>query len=138
MLEIRKAGDACDEVRQRILDTLSAHSDAAGHPFRPQTLSLEAWDGEIYLGGIIARSVSDWTFIELLAVTDAARSRGVGRKLVEAVEQEAQRLGSVGLWLDTFSYQAPDFYRKLGFEEFGRIGDHPRGQDRIFLLKRFA
>jgi GNAT superfamily N-acetyltransferase len=139
MIELRKTSDSAEDAsRRRILETLDAHSQAAGHPFRPQTIVLEAWERDDYLGGILARSVSDWTYIELLAVTDAARGRGVGRMLVEAVEREARRLGNVGLWLDTFTYQAPGFYQKLGFSEFGRIEDHPRGRDRVFLLKRIV
>jgi ribosomal protein S18 acetylase RimI-like enzyme len=41
-----------------------------------------------------------------------------------------------GIWLDTFSFQAPGFYAKLGFERFGLIKDFPPGQSRHFLMKR--
>jgi ribosomal protein S18 acetylase RimI-like enzyme len=54
-----------------------------------------------------------------------------------AVEAEARSLGCRGAYLDTFSFQAPKFYEKLGYREFGRIADFPAGFDRIWLMKRF-
>jgi hypothetical protein len=39
--------------------------------------------------------------------------------------------------VDTFSFQAPEFYRKLGFREFGRI-DYPPEHQRIFFQKQLG
>ena len=55
---------------------------------------------------------------------------------MEKAEALARERALVGLWLDTFSWQAPGFYRSLGFVEIGRIPDHPPGEARIFLAKR--
>ena len=44
--------------------------------------------------------------------------------------------GCVGARLDTFEFQAPGFYEKLGYTRFGRIDDHPRGYSRFFMQKR--
>jgi hypothetical protein len=56
---------------------------------------------------------------------------------MRAVEGEARERGLRGAYLDTFSFQAPKFYAKLGYREFGRISDFPLGFDRIWLMKRF-
>ena len=53
-------------------------------------------------------------------------------------EAEARRRGLVGVWLDTFTFQAPGFYQRLGFVECGRITGYPPGHDRIFYVKRFG
>lgn len=53
-------------------------------------------------------------------------------------EAEARRRGLSGIWLDTWTFQAPGFYQRLGFTECGRIRDDPPGHDRIFYVKRFA
>jgi ribosomal protein S18 acetylase RimI-like enzyme len=53
-------------------------------------------------------------------------------------EAEARRRGLLGIWLDTWTFQAPDFYPKLGFVECGRITEYPPGHDRIFFVKRFG
>ena len=52
------------------------------------------------------------------------------------VRLAASPRGLAGLWLDTFAFQAKDFYEKLGFSVFGEIDDHPRGSRRHFLMKR--
>ena len=41
----------------------------------------------------------------------------------------------VGVWLDTYEFQAPAFYEKLGYEVFVRLPQYPRGYERIFLKK---
>lgn len=53
-------------------------------------------------------------------------------------EAESVRRGCIGAHLDTYDYQAPDFYRKLGYEVFGSIEDHPPGHTRFWMRKRFA
>ena len=39
------------------------------------------------------------------------------------------------VYLYTFSFQAPGFYRKLGYREFGKLNDFPKGQSRYWLNK---
>lgn len=41
-------------------------------------------------------------------------------------------------WLTTFSFQAPGFYPKLGYETFTVLEDHPAGHRHHFLQKRLA
>jgi hypothetical protein len=45
------------------------------------------------------------------------------------------RRGCVGVWLDTFSFQARGFYEKLGYRVFGEVADYPPGHTRHFLKK---
>ena len=53
-------------------------------------------------------------------------------------ETEALRRRCVGVHLDTFDFQAPGFYERMGFEVFGVVEDHPPGHRRLYLQKRFA
>src|SRR5216683_1676674 len=59
---------------------------------------------------------------------------GIGRGLLEEAERRGAGLGCHSVWLDTFSFQAPEFYRKLGYREFARL-DYPPDHQRIFLKK---
>ncbi len=56
---------------------------------------------------------------------------------MERAEEIARANDCVGMWLDTFEFQAREFYEKLGFEVFGTLDDHPIGQKKFFLRKRF-
>jgi len=74
-------------------------------------------------------------YINLLWVSGDHRGKGFGSKLMKAAEKEARRRGIKHAWVDTFSFQAPAFYRKLGYRRFGRLKDYPAGQSRSFLTK---
>jgi hypothetical protein len=41
----------------------------------------------------------------------------------------------VGIWLDSFEFQAIDFYKKFGFEAFRVLDNHPVGRKRFFLRR---
>ena len=68
-------------------------------------------------------------------VEESQRRRGLGTRLLRAAEQEARRRGCTQMLLMTFSFQAPAFYARNGFEVLATIADHPRGH-RNFLMRR--
>jgi GNAT superfamily N-acetyltransferase len=88
------------------------------------------------LGGLHGRLLYRWMFIELLAVPEQARGQGLGSRLMVMAETMARDKECVGIWLDTFDFQAPEFYRSLGFSEFGQVNDYPPGHTRFFFQKR--
>jgi GNAT superfamily N-acetyltransferase len=63
------------------------------------------------------------------------RRQGVGTQLLRAVEQEARARGCQQIVLTSFSFQAPGFYQKLGFEVFAVLEDHPRQHQEYYLRK---
>ncbi len=76
--------------------------------------------------------------IELLFVPPGLRGFGQGRKLVSNAEDLARSRGCTGIWLDSFTFQAPQFYQRLGYEIFGELPGNPTGQSRCFLRKLFT
>jgi hypothetical protein len=54
---------------------------------------------------------------------------------MKKAESEARKLGIRNVVLNSFSFQAPNFYPKLGYREFGRLKDFPAGHFRSFLTK---
>jgi ribosomal protein S18 acetylase RimI-like enzyme len=90
--------------------------------------------------GRIAAGLYGWTwggccYVRTLWIDEPHRRRGLGTRLMALAEREARRRGARQIVLDTHSFQAPDFYRRLGFEIVGSFVDYPRGYSQIFLRK---
>ena len=92
-------------------------------------------DDGVTEGGLTANYAYGWMFVELLFVPEAARGQDLGTRLMAEAEKIARDKGLIGIWLDTFSFQAPGFYQKLGFVPFGQLDGYPGGQSRHFLKK---
>lgn len=73
-------------------------------------------DGKI-IGGIIAGGLGDTLEVEFLYVEETYRGKGIGRRILAHVERLAQEKGMKRILLNTYSFQAPDFYKKLGYTE---------------------
>jgi GNAT superfamily N-acetyltransferase len=78
----------------------------------------------------------DWLYVDWLWVDDGQRGKGHGAALMALAEQEARKAGKTHIFLWTWSFQAPDFYKSQGYVECGRITDHPQGHDNIQFVKR--
>jgi len=90
------------------------------------------------VGGLLGITYWDWMYVDWLWLDESVRGRGTGRKLMARAERIAVRRGCRGAWLDTFSFQAPGFYRRMGYREVGRMLDHPSGHARHFFWKPLA
>jgi GNAT superfamily N-acetyltransferase len=84
-----------------------------------------------------AFAVKDWNWlnIEVIYVEESMRGMGVGSGLLMAIEEWGIKEGCTQSYLDTFSFQAVDFYKKHGYREFGTLSDFPNGHSRIFFQK---
>ena len=116
---------------------LMAYTDghAGANNWRELFLTLRDDDGAV-LGGLYGRSGRGWLFIELLGLPDALRHQRLGSDLMARAEAEARARGCIGVYIDTFSFQARPFYEKHGYTVFAEIADYPPGHSRFFLSKR--
>ena len=102
-----------------------------------KALAVFARDRESIVAGLAGETYSGWLFIKYLWVSEALRGKGIGRALMAAAEGRAVGRGCHSAWVDTFSFQAPGFYPKLGYAPFGEL-DYPPDFKRIFFQKRLA
>jgi GNAT superfamily N-acetyltransferase len=126
-----------DVDREAILKPLLAYNEANGGAPQYAPIAIKLCDAAtgVCLGGLWGQLYYDWLFVELLYIPEAERRQDIGSTLMAEAETIARRKGCVGVWLDTFSFQAPEFYRKLDYEVFGTLNDYPRGGARLFLRK---
>lgn len=133
------AEDDPDGATRRALDEgLDAFNDQRAGPDDAQDLWVIARDEDCAaVAGLKARTAYSWMFIDWLWVSSEQRGNGLGKQLLDMAEDAARTRGCIGAYVDTYSFQAPDFYLKSGYEEFGRIDDMPPGHSCIWLRKRW-
>ena len=94
-------------------------------------------EGGRVAGGLLGSTVLRWLKIDILSVCPEQRRRGIGRQLMEEAEIRARETGCDRVYVDTMSYQAPEFYTSLGYTEVCRLEDwDSQGHDKLFYTKR--
>lgn len=91
----------------------------------------------------IVAGISGWTWAGACEIRDlwvhpAWRGLGYGRELLAAAEQQARERGCQVVLLSSYSFQAPVFYQKLGYELAWRLDDFPPGHQYCYLVKRLG
>lgn len=115
---------------------LRTHNESHVGAVKRAPLTVIARDAEgTVVGGVHAETMHGWLHVATLAVVEEWRGRGLGSRLLEAVEAEGRRRGCKNVWLDTFSFQAQPFYGRAGYHTFGVLDDFPPGETRYFMTK---
>ena len=91
----------------------------------------------------IVAGLSGWTWahaceIRELWVHPSLRGQGYGQSLLKSAEQEAQLRGCKVILINSYSFQAPAFYQKCGYDLVWQLNDFPPGHQYCYLVKRFA
>lgn len=136
-LEIQKLEKPTPEIESAL--------DAGFEEFSKQTIgdsrkpfSFCSYDSQKLIGACKGYSYTDDLYVSQLWIHPQFRKAGLGRRIMEACEILARDRGCIRIWVDTLSYQAPDFYVRCGFQEQGRIAGYRGSYDRIFFAKGFA
>jgi GNAT superfamily N-acetyltransferase len=90
------------------------------------------------IGGILGRTTLGLLFVDLVYLPPALRGQDLGSRMMRMVEQEAVKRGCRSGALITISFQAPGFYVRNGWREFGRVPCDPPGTFRVFMSKTFG
>jgi len=90
------------------------------------------------VGGILGEINWGWLYIQGLWVSDSFRSKGLGSKLVQKLEEYAFLKGITNYRLETTSFQSLEFYKKQGYVLFGELPDMPPTFTSYFLKKQVS
>jgi 8-oxo-dGTP pyrophosphatase MutT (NUDIX family)/GNAT superfamily N-acetyltransferase len=130
-VEDRPSAEECDAVGYAL--------DAYNREFLGNTgfsrfgLFVRTERGET-MAGLVGSTYGGWLFVEDLWVHADLRRRGIGSELLSLAERRAADVGCHSARLDTFSFQAPEFYPRFGYRLYGAL-DYPPRHRRYFLWK---
>jgi N-acetylglutamate synthase-like GNAT family acetyltransferase len=90
------------------------------------------------LAGLTGETFGNWLCIRYLFVADQLRKMGIGSELLAAAEKEAKQRGCKYAFVDTFSFQAPEFYKKHGYKEVFSLNEYPYKGKRHYYTKELS
>lgn len=93
-------------------------------------------NGNIIAGCIARMYCWNVMYIDILWVDKSYRNSGIGSNLLKYVEDIAKDKGGYMIHLDTFDFQAKEFYLKYGYEIFGELRNCPENHSRFYLQKK--
>ena len=135
--ELFLTDDPDAEARRLIDDRLGDYNAGHAGTWDPRPLAVlvrERSSGQV-VGGMLARTSLGLLFIDLVYLPEELRGRQLGTRMLRMAEEEAARRGCRGAVLYTINFQAPGFYERHGWREFGRIPCDPPGTSRVFMTK---
>ena len=118
-------------------NALQKFNDEKVGPDNHELLNIVEYDnsGNI-IAGILGGTYWGWMHIDILWVDENHRKQGLGTQLLKAAESEAIKRGCHSVHVDTMSWQAPDFYKKHGYETISELNDIPSGNKKFHLIKK--
>ncbi|MDR3690226.1 MAG: GNAT family N-acetyltransferase [Fimbriimonas sp.] len=127
-----------DAAAEGLIENLQAFNDSH-HPLiaarrlqpnDPAPLHVFAKDVRgVVVGGILAKAWVTWKWleVEIVWVDEVYRGQGLGSMLLDEIEQVGRGLGCTRARLSTWSFQAPGFYLRRGYQIYGELPDFPEG-----------
>ena len=130
-------GELPADLQKIITNGFSRHTEVlSAPPFFKERLNWLAYnDTQQLVGALTADLLWDWLYIDELWVDENCRGLGLGKNLMQQAEAYAHAHQLSGVWLWTQSWQAESFYLSLGYQEFARFPDFPKGHARIGFRK---
>ena len=101
---------------------------------KPLNLYLEDEKGNL-MAGLVAETFGNWLEIEYLFVKEELRGQGIGSKLLQRAENEAKKRNCRFAFVNTYQFQAPDFYISHGYKEVFTLQDYPYTGKRFYYQK---
>ena len=87
------------------------------------------------IAGLIGNTHGYWLTVKFLWVGDDLRGNNIGSKILQQAEKTAKERGCRYAFLDTFSFQAPEFYRKHGYQDAFVLEEYPISGKRYYFTK---
>ena len=120
-------------VIDRAIDAFNAEKTGIDDS-RPVGISIRDESGRL-VGGLKGTTGLGWLHVAVIWLDEGHRGRGLGAELLRRAENVARERGCRGVCLTSFSFQAPGFYTRRGYQIFGELEEYPPGESLFFLRK---
>jgi GNAT superfamily N-acetyltransferase len=123
------------ENNQIIRAGIIAFNDSILHDHPDQfSVYLKDENGTIH-GGAVVWVHKESIYVDILWIDESLRHQGYGTKLMQAAEEEGKTRGCKYSTVDTYSFQAKDFYLKNGYQIIGEVKNYLFQYNKIFFRK---
>ena len=121
---------------QEIGNLIRAYNQSKREPSKSEPLNIYVEDEQgNLLAGLAAETFGNWLEIEYLYVSEDLRGKGIGSEILNRAEQEARERKCKYSFVNTFQFQAPDFYKKHGYKEVFALKEYPYTGERYYYTK---
>ena len=126
--------------QQEILERLSKNNREKcqwlrEHPSEARQHNFVALQEDRLIGGAMGYIAYNWYVLDLFFVEEEQRGNGIGTELIRQIELLAKDKRLTGIRVETWDFQAKDFYTSLGFSLYGELNNCPPGSTIYFLQK---
>lgn len=117
----------CNFIRE---NSSYAHNNKIGGDFI-------IYDDDKIIGGALGHIIWGWYHLTDFFINEEYRKSGIGTQIIQRIEMFAKENKAIGVKVDSWSFQAPEFYKKLGYIEWARFEDCPPDTTHYYLYKKF-
>ena len=125
-----------EQDRETIHQGLLAYNLERLEDKSPKDLGVYVRDSEGNItAGLTGVTHGNWLLIKYLWVSESRRGQNIGSEILHQAEKTAKERGCKFVFLDTFNFQAPLFYKKHGYQEVFALGEYPLTGKRYYFTK---
>lgn len=129
---IQSTNEESHYVRNKLIEFNSQH--VPNGRYEEMNLCMKNDSGEV-IAGLNSAICWNWMEIDILWVHPDHRELGYGKRLLDEAEKIARAKSCSFLKLNTFSFQAPDFYKKYGYKVIAVIENAPHEHKHYYFIK---
>ncbi|MCG7384654.1 GNAT family N-acetyltransferase [Paenibacillus sp. ACRRY] len=122
-------------VRNQLIAFNAAHlSEDLKHRYEELNFNIKNEAGTI-VAGVLSTLCWNWLELDILWVDEKQRHQGYGSQLLLEIERIAREKSCDFIMLNTFSFQAPGFYEKHGYQLMTTLENAPTGHRHYYFKK---
>lgn len=128
-----------EELKKKIYEGFSHHAiEMTGHDEKFDSIAFVAMEGAMFAGAVVVERFWHALHVKYVYVSDHYRNQGLGSRLMDRALAYGLEQNCPFAFVETMSFQALDFYQKMGFVlDFTRSG-YAHGTSFHYLSKKLT